>query len=574
MVGSSSLTLPEDPKEVEKVFNSLPIKNQLDIVLQARGKERLHYLFLSENPEQLVEQLPELEVFLTLKEVGEKDSLDLISLTTPEQFQYLLDLDFWKRDQLDPEKILHWMEILLESSERKVTQFIHSTDSEFIALFLKKFLRITTLDGEHLEEMDRISLFTLDHFYFIDFKGKETREVFEPFLRILYHIDGEGYRKLMESLVCVIESELEETGYRLRNSRLNDYGFPDFEESLEIYHFVNPDSLTVEKMTPRLRDWEETEKESPTFYLIFQNEGPFLSSILSKIDDPLEQDRLKQEITGLCNKAIVADAIDLSNIMGMERTIKKVYHTLNLGLQYLSKEDEIKAFEILPSLPIQRLFQCGVSATILLRRKAESILKGPWFSGDRENLVFLDSSHFEKMEGILRKRPALFRDGIYEDFKNLQDLKEAEDFLESIEMITNFLGKRLNIYPHDLKGLDLSGCSPEDWREITLSTIFLTSLANQILKGIFEFEAIEQTQVKDFLYRIFERNAQGKGVIKMGVKNRLRDWFTSTEHEGLRRQHLLAFQDFCLDLLEEEFGKIPVEEKIDPRFMKGLLIHS
>jgi hypothetical protein len=178
------------------------------------------------------------------------------------------------------------------------------------------------------------------------------------------------------------------------------------------------------------------------------------------------------------------------------------------------------------------------------------------------------------MEGILRKKPALYRDGIYEDFKNLQDLKGAEDFLESIEMITIFLGKQLNIYPHDLKGLDWSGCAPEDWREITLSTIFLTSLANQILKGIFEFEAIEQAQVKDFLYRIFERNAQGKGVIKMGVKNGLRDWFTSTEHEGLRRQHLLAFQDFCLDLLEEEFGKIPVEEKINPRFMKGLLVRK
>ncbi len=49
--------------------------------------------------------------------------------------------------------------------------------------------------------------------------------------------------------------------------------------------------------------------------------------------------------------------------------------------------------------------------------------------------------------------------------------------------------------------------------------------------------------------------------------------FNSLEREGLRRQHLLAFQDFCLDLLEEEFGKIPLEEKIDPRFVKGLLIH-
>jgi hypothetical protein len=50
--------------------------------------------------------------------------------------------------------------------------------------------------------------------------------------------------------------------------------------------------------------------------------------------------------------------------------------------------------------------------------------------------------------------------------------------------------------------------------------------------------------------------------------------FNSPEREELKRQHLLAFQDFCLDLLEEEYGKIPPEEKIGPRFVKGLLIHS
>jgi len=53
----SPLVLPDDPKEAQKIFNSLPIKSQLDIVLQARGKEQLHYLFLSEHPEQLVQQL-------------------------------------------------------------------------------------------------------------------------------------------------------------------------------------------------------------------------------------------------------------------------------------------------------------------------------------------------------------------------------------------------------------------------------------------------------------------------------------------------------------------------------------
>jgi hypothetical protein len=41
-----------------------------------------------------------------------------------------------------------------------------------------------------------------------------------------------------------------------------------------------------------------------------------------------------------------------------------------------------------------------------------------------------------------------------------------------------------------------------------------------------------------------------------------------------KRHHLLAFKDFCLDLFEEEFGRIPPEEEIDPRFVKGLLIRK
>jgi hypothetical protein len=574
MVDDHPVTLPEDPKEAQRVFNSLSVKNQFDLVLQARGKDRLHYVFLSEHPEQLVQQLPELEVFLTVKEAGEKDCLDLISLTTPEQFQFLLDLDFWKRDQLDPEKVLHWMEILLESGEKRVIQFIQSTDIEFIALLLKKFIHATTQDGEPLEGMDRIPLFTLDQYHFVHFRGKRTREVFEPFLQILYRADKDSYERLMDSLIVELESELEEIGYRLRNSRLRDHGFPDFEESLEIYQFLNPDSpiSEVRPLPPAVH--EEMAKGSSIFYLAEQSEGPFFSSILSKMDDPQEQDRFKQEITALCNKAIVAEAIDLSNIAAMERVVKKVYHTLNLGLQYLSKDDEIKAFEILRSQPVQRLFQYGVSTTLLLRRKAESILKGPWFSNDQENLVLLDPPHFEKFEGVLRRRPALYRDWIYEDFKSPQDLKEADDFLESVETVVHFLGNELKVSPLYLKEMDLSSCTPDDWREITLSTIFLTSVSNQILNGTFRFEAIFQAQMKEYLDRIFERNGQGKGVIKMEVKNGLRGWLYSIEGEELKRQHLLAFQDFCLDLFEVQYGKIPSDEEVDPRFVKGLLIRK
>src|SRR4030042_3236372 len=145
MIGYPSLVLPEDPKEAQKLFQSLPVQNQLELVLRSRGKERLATLFLSEHPEELIQSLPEQEIFLTVKEVGEKDCLDLISFTSPEQFQYLLDIEFWKRDQLDPEKVLQWIEILLESGDKKVVQFIRTTDLEFVALTLKKFIRVTIL---------------------------------------------------------------------------------------------------------------------------------------------------------------------------------------------------------------------------------------------------------------------------------------------------------------------------------------------------------------------------------------------------------------------------------------------
>ena len=549
--------LPEDPKEAKKIFNSLPIENQLDAVLRARGKERLHYLFLSENPEELVHRLPELDVFLTVKEVGEKDSLDLISLTTPEQLQYLLDLELWKKDQLNPEKILDWCEILLESGEERVVQFIRSTDPELIVLLLQKFLHVTTLEGDPLESRDRIPLFTLDQYYFIDFKGKESRAVFAPFLQTLYRIDGEGYRRLMEALIVEVESELEEAGYRLRNARMADYGFPDFEEALGIYRFFNPDSLVLKETSPVVRVQKEVDKGSSTFYLAFREEGPFLSSVLAKINDPLEQNRIQIEMAALCNKAMMAEPLDLFEIDEMKRVTKKVFHYLNLGLQYLSHGEEIKAIERLRLLPLEKIFQCGVGATFLLKRKAESILKGPWFSGDRENLAVLDLPHLEKFEGILRKRPMFYRNGVLDDLKDLQDFKEAEIFLESIEVTANFLREKLGVTPQGLRALDLTDCHPGRWQEITLSTIFLTALANEIFNGTFQFKALQEACLKELISSVFERDGQAKGVVKVEIKN---------------RYHLLAFRDFCLDLLEEEFGRIPPEEEIDPRFVKGLFI--
>jgi Family of unknown function (DUF6178) len=87
-----------------------------------------------------------------------------------------------------------------------------------------------------------------------------------------------------------------------------------------------------------------------------------------------------------------------------------------------------------------------------------------------------------------------------------------------------------------------------------------------------QFEAIPKTQLKELLSRLFERDAQGKGVVRMEIKNKLREWSISIEKDKKRQDSLQAFWDFCLDLLEEEYGRVSPEDEVDPRFVKGLLI--
>ncbi len=154
----------------------------------------------------------------------------------------------------------------------------------------------------------------------------------------------------------------------------------------------------------------------------------------------------------------------------------------------------------------------------------------------------------------------------------IQEIKEAEKFLKFMEVVTHFLLEKLSVSPRSLKGMDLSHCFPNEAQEITLSTIFLTSVSNQILSGVFQFKPIEGGRVKELLSLIFEEQEQGKRVIKKEVKNGLKEWFSSIEEDESKLQHLIAFQNFCLDLFEVEYGRIPFEEKVNHCYLKGLLI--
>jgi hypothetical protein len=271
---------------------------------------------------------------------------------------------------------------------------------------------------------------------------------------------------------------------------------------------------------------------------------------------------------------MVAEPLEAFSPDEIERVTGKVFHYLSLGLEFVSRRDEAKAIELLQSIPLTKIFQGGLGTTLLLRQKAEAILRGPWFGGDRKNLAFLDPSHLERFEGVLRKRPIHYRGRIPDDFKHLSEVEEAEGFLRMVETVSNILVDKVGLSPQHLKELNLMDCHPQDWYEIPFSTLFLTALANLILKGNFHVEPIERDNLKQFFTQVFEKNDEGQEVIQMQIRGDLTHWLKANETDEQRRQDLLAFWDFCFDLLDAEYGRIPQKEDIDPRFVKGLIIRK
>ena len=113
-----------------------PSAEETRVILSLPVKERLEFVLNAPDPRELVAQIPETDLFLTVKGLGIKESLDLISLATPEQIIHLLDLDLWKKDQLNQENGIVWLETLEACGRKKLKALFDTLDSELlVALF-------------------------------------------------------------------------------------------------------------------------------------------------------------------------------------------------------------------------------------------------------------------------------------------------------------------------------------------------------------------------------------------------------------------------------------------------------
>jgi hypothetical protein len=358
----------------------LPAEEQLALVCEAPVSRRRQILDLLPAPERVVPLIPEAELVFTLKALGLDEASWILELATPDQVTACLDLDAWKGTTLDPDALDLWMAALAEIPDEPLVRHLHAIDSELVVLYVKDHAEVLLKppDSDDAAFSPPPGAQTIDGQFYV--AAKRTGDDLAPLLRILHALfrgDYWAYFRLLQGAIWELPTETEEWAQRWRSGRLEDLGFPPWDDAMAIYRFVparERDLLPAERSVREFDAWRMPVWMPP---LPAGRDAPY--PVFQAIADLEEEARRAafHELVALANKVAVADRMDLADVASTPAAIEKAARWVSRGLEHVAGANAVGAAEVLRRLPMERLFRVGASLDPKTAKGPPSDLDGP-----------------------------------------------------------------------------------------------------------------------------------------------------------------------------------------------------
>lgn len=305
----------------------------------------MNNLLSSTNPMQLVRALSAQDALILIKERGFQDSLEILELLSPDQFQNIFDLDVWDDDHIKSDAVEGWLEAMFEANPQRAVQVFHELDPEFLSYLIKINTQVYELDdGQEPDGLTEERVRTPDNQYVVTFTHSIWRQFFEQFMSR----DLEFALQIIQSVRFETASGLEEEALRWRDSRMQDLGFAPFSESKAILGYINPDA----PLPPANEGFDENDVTgSSSALLSYVKSKSIFQSTLNALSEQAKA-RVLRELVSTCNRVHIAMKRNPGEIAALKETVTYVVLMVEKALEYLSPEKLAKA-------PLARLFQVG-----------------------------------------------------------------------------------------------------------------------------------------------------------------------------------------------------------------------
>ena len=571
--------MTNDPQAIERRLHGLNVRQQADLALRQPPERRLELLLHAPQPMRAVRALPGAEFYATVRELGPTDALPLVALGSASQLAHLLDLESWRRERFDGERAGAWIALLAEAGDPPLRRWLRNTDDEGLALLLRHWARPEPVEpGDdasparahaRAETADERGTFTPDGAYRVRPKRSGHLPALLHLLRLFFGEDPERYMRVLNDATMDLPSALEEEALRWRQSRIEEHGYPPFEEALAIY--APPGGRAEPPVIPAPADPDGL----PAPRSPLRASGGVMARLAADLDRLPEglRERALYEIVAVANRVLVADGGDTGDPGAHRAALDKAAATVALALEARVARALSPLADVLERTPVVELFREGHARVAQARVEAERLLSAGWPRGRREALELMDPPAGQRVAALLERRPAYLElaaegRGRLREFRTLGEIEETRAAVALTAVAGRVLVEHLGLDVERVLALEPDGAPRH------LGTFLLTLLAWHAARGAWRGDPLSPAVARDFLRQVASRRAAPAGAPERALEALLRGLTARLALAEREVALLRIFGHAALERLAAECGDLDPERDIDPRFVSCLVIES
>jgi hypothetical protein len=438
-----------------KEIIALPPEKALDRILEAK------------HPAALIHSFPEEDFYFLVHDIGLNDSYELLAMASEKQWDYILDVELWEKDRIDTGSVTRWLDILFRAAPDRFIKWAIEKKSDLIEYYLFNNIRVAIREHDQDPSIFGKDFVTIDDIFYIkvldypeyeaqepeaeteeEKPGKAQREEFIiKMLEKIAEYDHGKYQQILFESSSVLQAEMEEEFYRLRNVRLAEKGFLPFHEAVGIYSPLKPEALVSRKKISKRKDEYASLMPVPLYPFGMLKEDNLFAMSLKRIVTGEVLQNLQVEFATLCNQIIVADQKNIKSRDELREVVMKACGYLSIGLERLlkagQKADTGHVAAMIEQYHIAHIFRTGFGITLELKERAKKWVQSAWFAKFGLPLSFWGEEWMGVLGGLLLKKPLYFDNyktgRIYREFATLSDAAESRRVLEDVMAFDNLM---------------------------------------------------------------------------------------------------------------------------------------
>jgi len=351
-----------DRAAADKAMAELSVEEQVAVICDAPVQQRAELLELAPAPEHLIPLLPEAEFCFTVKASGLESATWILEYATPEQVVASLDLDAWSGHVPDCASLDAWLDALAETSDPALLRSLQAIDPELLVIYLRGRVAVIQKPNDDEGWQPPEGGQTLEgQFYFVALRDNDDVAALLRLLHLLFQHDYWTYFRMLQGVIWELESANQEWARRWRMGRLEDLGFPPWEEAMTLYRYMKPEQRAVISDTDNPLDVAEWHLP---VWMPSLPEGRDSRHLIFRTLAQLSQEERQAAFyafVAIANKVAVADQMEISDAETTPKAIEKAAVWISKGLEHVATENALDATQIVRRATLEWLFRVGAN---------------------------------------------------------------------------------------------------------------------------------------------------------------------------------------------------------------------